>query len=578
MSLRRARPSMDDGFSVLEVAVAVGLIFSVVILLMYAGIVALVDVAHSRQRQGATGLANEALEQIRALPFASVALGMVTSDLEAAPDPNISRSGTAAPYTYTYRGESIPHGSHAAGAPVFPHRRTVTIEQTTYTVATYVTRFRNSLTNNTLRATTEVSWANPMRKGVMPKVEAQTILHPGGGCQSTALHPYSGPCLAFFDSIAQSQPGSISIEGWYLDEASNGMLRQVPVSLSMLLPTQRSTFKSEQVAQVQQVVEGSGMKLSFDGAPEATSGRFAVSTGADTDPSTTRGEFETRSITDTALPLVRGVANTVSAVPSTSGAGSASSAAAARLPGAPCYLGSVSEDDAQPCTAGDVSQPSSMQASLYVSRPAALGVVNLTALAPGAGGSAATQSGFADRSNAATAGCAGTVDGCARARATRSIGDLRIGGIPSLAAPTGWLGYLLRVDGLSEIVYAHSGRGVGPPGFTRSGALEWWNGNGYTTIDLASAAATTVTSTLSSSADGLSVDLNAVVSVDAPTATTSGPCVTTCDLTEATATSGSPMTGELAYRISVGTETVANFVIKIDLAEVSATSVYKAGS
>ena len=78
-SLRR-----EDGFSLVELTVATGVILTAVVMLggvMTTGIKA---TGISRERQSATGLANQTMEQIRALPFDTMARGLARCVLPGA--------------------------------------------------------------------------------------------------------------------------------------------------------------------------------------------------------------------------------------------------------------------------------------------------------------------------------------------------------------------------------------------------------------------------------------------------------------------------------------------------------------
>ena len=573
---RRLRAHDDSGFSLIELGIAGGLLFSVVILLAYAGVVALVDVSHSRQRQAATGLANQALEEVRALPFATVALGLVTADIATMTDPNIIRSGATGTYSYAYRGETIPHGTHATRAPLLPHRRTVQVEQTTYQVATYVTRYRNSVTNNTYRVTTEVTWQRPMRRGTTAKVEAQTIMYPGGGCQSAATHPYAAPCLAFFDASAQVQPGAIEISGTILGTAIENGGHQIPVIATLYLPSLDATVKHEQVSSVISNATTAGVSLTADDA-EQNAGRLAASAVADSDPASTRGAYETSTsaFQAPATPWSGGV-NPLALIGSSTDQSTASSAAQASPAGAPCSDDSaLSEGDAEPCGRASAAQPTPMSATLDLNNPAALGTVTLASVDSDGPGVPASVFGMADRDTAGTTACSGTGDGCAKGRANRVISNLRIGGVPAAAGSGAWAGHLVSLS-LADEVRAWSGTGVAGPAASQSGAVRFWNGSGYDTIDLTDPSHS---EGFSSSFSWTSGDTTVTLMGDftvGRASTDASACVAPCALPSATATAASPLTGEISYRVVKAGVTVADLVIKVDVGAVSASARWKA--
>src|SRR3954463_5748862 len=109
--LRRVQQTIDDerGFTLVELVIASGLMAMVMASLAFTATMAFGDTALSRNRTVASDLANQALEQVRALPYETVALGLSTTDLAAHSDAAITTVSGA----YTYGGERIPNGNNA---------------------------------------------------------------------------------------------------------------------------------------------------------------------------------------------------------------------------------------------------------------------------------------------------------------------------------------------------------------------------------------------------------------------------------------------------------------------------------
>jgi len=76
----------QDGFTLLETVVALGVILAAMLTLAYTANVGFSDAAYSRQRQTASGLANQTIEQIRALPFDTLKQGLSNFDNLASED------------------------------------------------------------------------------------------------------------------------------------------------------------------------------------------------------------------------------------------------------------------------------------------------------------------------------------------------------------------------------------------------------------------------------------------------------------------------------------------------------------
>src|SRR5438105_2685914 len=131
----------ESGFTLVELMVAIGVILVSLIALAYMAGLAFTDEALARQRQSANGLASQAIEQARALPFAYVAAGLSSNaawDPTVATDSAITTCGT----DKCFQGEPIPMGNITeVRKPLVPHTQTTTVGPTTYTVRTYVTYY-----------------------------------------------------------------------------------------------------------------------------------------------------------------------------------------------------------------------------------------------------------------------------------------------------------------------------------------------------------------------------------------------------------------------------------------------------
>src|SRR4051794_6070369 len=77
---RRVREGDDAGFTVIELMVAVGVLLAAMVAMLSTISSAFVGVAMSRQRQAAANLADQAIEQARALPFNTLKNGLDNTD------------------------------------------------------------------------------------------------------------------------------------------------------------------------------------------------------------------------------------------------------------------------------------------------------------------------------------------------------------------------------------------------------------------------------------------------------------------------------------------------------------------
>src|SRR5438132_6397510 len=104
------RPGGEEGFGLVESMVAMGVLLATALTMAYTATAALAPTALARQRQAATGLADQAAEEVRALPFDKLTnQGLDNTDLSVTTDPNIVKNCNGVTGDYCYGGERIPH-------------------------------------------------------------------------------------------------------------------------------------------------------------------------------------------------------------------------------------------------------------------------------------------------------------------------------------------------------------------------------------------------------------------------------------------------------------------------------------
>ena len=126
-----AWPERDGGFSLIEPIVAAFILSVVALATVNLLVHSAETVSASRQRQAAVALATQALEQLRGLPYGSVATGLRNDDLAGDPDISMASgvprlvlpaaatggAGVDEPLVVNY-GTATP-------APLYPHRALV---------------------------------------------------------------------------------------------------------------------------------------------------------------------------------------------------------------------------------------------------------------------------------------------------------------------------------------------------------------------------------------------------------------------------------------------------------------------
>lgn len=582
----RSRLRSEAGFTLIELMVAVGIMLVALLALAYTATIGFSDIALARQRQGASGLANQTMEQIRALPFDVLKKGLSNADLSAGTDPNINGTCGAA---YCYGGEQIPRGNNPNVVPLVPHSQAIVVGPTTYTVRSYVTHYNNITTNNTFRLTVVVTWPNPARRGVSSSVQSQTIAYSGTGCLSTATHPFAAPCQPFFYANGVADAGHVDVTG----TLSGISLSQA----SVLMPDWSSNMQVEQISAVQGVATASGAELTLTGNPITATGEQQAASAADNDPAQPGNDFQKTSVLGSAAPITAssggGQPNTITVTPSSGDPGNTVSTTDASVINA-CPLIGVGETDLQPCGSSTVQQAAAMSAtiSLQPKKKFDLGTSTLVSVAA----APAVASSFSNRNIQAGA------DGLVHSESSRSIGTVQIGTLPTklnaAKIPAGWAGYLVQISGFSDTVTAETGTNTAAPTVAASGTISYWNGiGGYTTVAIAPGGPVNLPVAsvhVSDTVDGkpLQIDIYGspstlvdciVWALGCPktggtsTSETIGVCNPACPNTRtaAMAQSNTPFAGDIEYKVTYDGEVQADLFIHVDLGTMKAQNTYQ---
>lgn len=572
-----------------EVVVATGVMLVSLSALAYSGTVALTDVGLARQRQAANGLANQTLEQLRALAFDTVAAGLKRTNLAADTNPDLVLD--AGLNRYRYRGELVPESGSAAAPPLSPHKSAKTVSGTAYTISTYVTNYNNDATSRNYRATVNVSWANPVRKGVAATVQAQTVLYSPQGCQSTANHPRSGPCDAFFSASATSDPGGITIRR---SDPALPLLSGLTINeASLQLGRSSSYTQLEQIGTVRGAASTPGALLSFtDGtATQQNTGLSAVS-GTNTDPASGAPAYDTQTAGPASSTVLSATSGNNSLSLSLGAGDQADSKSTVAATGTRCPFPSAwttYHTDSQLCGSSRSRQLAPIAANLGFG----LAGINLGSATVASVG-ASTITSFTDRDTTPTgspAKCTGTTgNGCTHARVVRQLGDISLGGLPlGVLAPLGFAGYLVRITGYTDEVIAEAGRTSVAPTVTRSLSISYWVPSvlpgilpgTYGTISVPLNSVSVNVPAISLTVSLLGIDVAVSVSlrtgVTSATQTLAVPgCTGVCDRTRSTAVSESPLIGHLSYVVSTPLVTLGNVDLDVNLGSITADAAYKA--
>jgi type II secretory pathway pseudopilin PulG len=570
----------ENGFTILETIVALGVILAAMLTLAYTANVGFSNAAYSRQRQTASGLANQTIEQIRALPFDTLKQGLSNFD-SLGSDPNIVVVGPDYLFTGVTPNEKIPHGDIPlvpGVVPLVPHvQNTNAGTASTYKVSAYVTYYLNNLTSNTFRVSVIVTWTQAAQKG-LARVEAQSIFFSGSGCLSTSTHPFAAPCQPFLFASGAGEEGDISISGNVDDlTIDSGDLRPGGVSSNMQI---------EQISAVQGTTGTSGVSLAVNGQPRTDAGNQGVTSGADNDPAPPNADFSTRSTPpqgSSTLSANAGSGSKFSVTTSAGDTGSTTSTSSASLVN-PCADGAgTPQTDMLPCGASLARQGGTEFSNLELWGPTnKLGTVTLASV----GGSPADLYAFTNRAGAPEFGyCPGTSgEGCVHADVNRAWGTVVLGGLPDNFAgpslPPGWTGYLLTGSSMQTMASAEAGLGSAPPAASVSGTISYYNGLGYTPLPLIAGpslpipippvhAEQLVNSKL------FAVDITASLTTGGTQLLDPAACGSPCTRNDASAVADSPIVGRITYVFTYDGSTIATLTVKVNLGATRAKGTYK---
>jgi type II secretory pathway pseudopilin PulG len=582
----------ERGFSLIETVIAVTVIFGSLITLAMSASTGFRYVGIGREQQAANQVANQLMEQARGLAFSKIQRGMQSTGLST--DPNLV-TGCAGDVTGTYRlractGDKVvstnlscPTVTTDCSVPLVPSSGTVGETQdypVDYTWHSYVTNNCPAVVTGCpsitpYKVTIFVTWtgAGTSATGVQG-VTTQSLFHSPTGCINSSTHPFAAPCQPFFYGQALTPAGQLQVSGTV---SGVDFVRGSALSTGV-----ESTMQMEQVAQVQSSWTQTQTNLTTSaGTTILPSTASFGTTAADSDPSGTTPSYQVSAVDpgDASNQFASGGGSFVQVQNAAADAGQAISATAAGgsntcppTPPAP-----PAETDLQPCGGARVLQAGTSRV-----------VGHFHGFATDIGD--ATIASIANPSVASTAFTNRMLvsgqDGNIQETATRTFGTVSIGGLPDLmAAPAGWTGYFLQLTGYRDTVQSTAGTSAAAAAATiNAGSLAYWNGTGYTTVNLA----TTPGYTLS----GLLLDHTALVGIHTVEVKITGPSVSmgsvpattfstagcaaaypTCK-TDAQATIGSPISGTLTYQVWVDLIKVVDLTIDLSLGTVAAKSLY----
>jgi len=508
--------------------------------------------ATSGARITATALANEAMEQFRALPWNVLRKGMASNYLTASGGDLLISGGYL-----TVQGTTLAVTVAPAGAsdqnltvprvPLFDatgsNARKVTDPEgngNTYVVKGYVTANSEGVTGAIGLAV--VVERRRGTTGVLNRtVVLSTAYAPGGGCGNLDVAPFLTSCQPTYRASSNAASVNALLGSYTYDTATGttgGQTSVVPGSTSSALSASSAQAQASVDSAQSSVTSGSVVYPLSSISPMLASGTATLVGGGsllaqasnntvDANAPAAHGGFTSgtgtpsfTSVSGTATVSVRGDdgrSGTVTASTTTSCATPSGSFVPA---GQPCAASSTS-----------ASGVSTLGASWSYTNALGTQTLNLVAMAPSAAGKSGAWVGrYVQGGSVGIAGATGcsalTGAGCVSAGAnsylpTVTIGKFASGGWDSGAASNG----LVTISGYRDSVLVQRGgsQQTTPGTYVRRATISYWNGFSYSTIAVGDATATSAsTGAVTWTALDMTISAQATVSVSAPSTRDSG--------------------------------------------------------
>ena len=589
-----ARARGDGGFALIEVLVAFTILFIVLTSLGFEMGAQYSSVGSSKIEQTGQGLLARALNEVRALPYTTVAKGLSTSDITGnatAKCTHQSQTTYLATTDTTWKltdpalsggdgpGESLltfsPIGSNSnPPAPLYPHRSCATVNNVLFTVRVFPTKYSTALTGSSatwvtreIRVTAIVSWT----KGGGGPLVGQTIVYPKTvACSSLAAltHANTAACQPDFTAVTSAGNGSIGIKP-ISGTAIEGLSF---TDFQLLLPgTSSSEFLTGTSA-----VDGSAQASGVETTPTSTRDQVSrVESKASSDLASGTSNYQTVALSSStsAVTLTSSTsAYSITGSPSSDDSGTTTSTTSATSSRICANFTPTPQTTGLPCGSGRATQQSTATLT------ASFGTLGRATLASVATITAT----WADRvfnaryAKGATNCPSTATSGCVNAEAAGGLGAVGLAGLPQqVIGPTGWNKYLVQLSGFhaKETVWARSATTyLSGAASTVAGILSYYTAttHAYKTVTIG---ATPHTLTVSPVTIGsVTLAANLIVGGDTCTSTTtsshpSKPHLMHCSV--------SPLSGTITYKVTKGTTTIADFTMTVALGSVTATASYE---
>ncbi len=499
----------EEGFTLVELVVAMVIIGVVMVSLITVQVRTLQTNATSSARITATALANEAMEEFRALPWNVLRKGMASNYLTASGGDSLVSGGYLSVQGSSFALTVAPSGPSdqnlaAAWPPLFDstgsNRRTVTDAEgngNVYVVKAYVTANSAGATG-AIGLAVVVEWSRPGGAPMNRTVLFSTAYAPGGGCGNLDVAPFLTSCQPTYRASANAASVNAIVGSYSFDPdtgVTGGQRTVLPgdtsASISASAAVARASVDSAQSSVTSASVEyplSSISPMSAAGTASLFGGgslvRQASNNPVDPNAPPLHGGFVSGTGTSS-VASVNGTATvTVRGDDGRSGTVTASTTNSCNTPnggfvpaGQPCAVATTN--------ATGVNSMGATWTYVGAAGPRSLSLVSLAPTASKLSGAWAgrfVQGGATGV--AGTTGCSAlTGAGCVSAGATSFVPTVTIGKFDG----SGWNGGqastgLVTITNYKDNVLLERGgaQQANPPVYDRTATVRYWNGTGYT--------------------------------------------------------------------------------------------------
>lgn len=505
--IRRTR---DDGFTLVELIVAMVVMAVVILMILLVQTRALTTLSDAQERQSSTAAANEAMEELRALPWAYLIQGLYHSfegEVPGGDDPFYDSSTglvtvNGASYTAIVAPSNTVHDSDGNGVmddpwlPLYdaagsnyqemdsPSGNGRSLELRAYTIED--TAGEDGAVGLLVIAT----WERRGDGAIQNTVLTSTAYAPADGCGDLNNAPFLSSCQAYFAASASTADTSISIIGQTDDETNPVAAPFLPGSSFYSVQTTNAnvsaSIESQQVSSMDAFAVDGG--VIWDDDLESTqpqsygwlTGFASYSASATDDPTAGSGADDDSSggygsaneLQLTALPFFYFQSNTDYSRYGSAGAHATSGCTGltVTIADAPCAIASI---------------PSYPNDDAFAQLRIDGQLIEFTETGYGSDDDEAWAARFLEGAGSASLGCdpsAYGADGCVASGASMDLGTIDIGHVASgnWTDPSGTSSAgtsLVQISGYDDSALAALADGVDVLSYSRSASVRYWNGS-----------------------------------------------------------------------------------------------------